>query len=55
MILSPTNLNKAYKQVKSNKGSGGIDGMGEEELRLSSQTECERCVKTMSGLHNHGL
>lgn len=32
MILSPTNLNKAYKQVKSNKGSGGIDGMGVEDL-----------------------
>ena len=45
MILSPTNLNKAYKHVKSNKGSGGIDGMGEEELQLSSQTECVRCVK----------
>ena len=29
MILSPTNLNKAYKQVKSNKGCGGVDGFGE--------------------------
>ena len=28
MILSPTNLNKAYKQVKSNKGRGGVDGLG---------------------------
>lgn len=27
MILSPTNLNRAYKQVKSNKGSGGVDGL----------------------------
>ena len=26
------NLNKAYKQVKSNKGSGGIDGMQVDEL-----------------------
>ena len=24
MILSPINLNKAYKQVKSNKGSAGV-------------------------------
>jgi RNA-directed DNA polymerase len=32
MILSPTNLNKAYKQVKSKKGSGGVDGLGVEEL-----------------------
>lgn len=26
-ILSPTNLNQAYKRVKSNKGSGGVDKM----------------------------
>ena len=32
MILSPTNLNKAYKQVKSNKGSGGVDGLEVENL-----------------------
>ena len=32
MVLAPTNLNKAYLQVKSNKGSGGVDGMGVEEL-----------------------
>jgi retron-type reverse transcriptase len=31
-ILSPGNLNKAYKQVKSNKGSGGVDGMQTDEL-----------------------
>jgi len=33
-ILSPSNLNKAYKQVVSNKGSGGIDGMETENLLL---------------------
>jgi RNA-directed DNA polymerase len=32
LVLAPTNLNKAYLQVKSNKGSGGVDGMGVEEL-----------------------
>jgi len=32
LILSPTNLNTAYKQVKSNKGSGGIDGMKVDEI-----------------------
>jgi RNA-directed DNA polymerase len=32
MILAPTNLNKAYTQVKSNKGSGGVDGMGVEDI-----------------------
>lgn len=31
-ILSPSNLNFAYKQVKRNKGSGGIDKMEVEEL-----------------------
>jgi len=32
MILSPQNMNRAYKQVKSNKGSGGIDGLGVDKL-----------------------
>jgi len=32
MILSPQNMNSAYKQVKSNKGSGGIDGLGVDKL-----------------------
>ena len=31
-ILHKDNLNKAYKKVKSNKGAGGIDGMGVDEL-----------------------
>lgn len=31
-ILSPHNLNRAYKQVFSNHGSGGIDGMGTDDL-----------------------
>ncbi len=37
-ILSPANLNSAYKQVKRNNGSGGIDGMDTEALRLYLQT-----------------
>lgn len=32
LILRKDNLNKAYKQVKSNKGAGGIDGMEVDEL-----------------------
>ena len=32
MILSPMNLNRAYKRVRSNKGSGGVDGLGVENL-----------------------
>ena len=31
-ILRNDNLNKAYKKVKSNKGSGGVDGMDVDEL-----------------------
>jgi len=31
-ILSPDNLNRAYKRVKQNKGSHGVDGMTVEEL-----------------------
>src|SRR5699024_716435 len=31
-ILDRDNLNKAYKQVKRNKGSAGVDGMTVEEL-----------------------
>jgi len=32
-ILSPTNLNRAYKRVRSNRGSGGIDKMEVESLQ----------------------
>ena len=32
LILTKDNLNRAYKQVKRNKGAGGIDGMQVDEL-----------------------
>jgi RNA-directed DNA polymerase len=32
-ILSPSNLNQAFKRVRSNKGSGGIDEMEVESLK----------------------
>ena len=32
-ILSPMNLNRAFKRVRSNKGSGGIDKMEVESLK----------------------
>ena len=32
MILSPMNLNMASKKVKSNKGSGGVDGLSVKDL-----------------------
>lgn len=31
-ILTPSNLNQAYKRVKKNKGAGGVDGMRVEDL-----------------------
>ena len=31
-ILTPDNLNRAYRQVKANKGSGGIDRMEVDQL-----------------------
>ncbi len=33
MILSPSNLNEAYRQVKRNKGAGGVDEMEVESLK----------------------
>lgn len=32
-ILSPANLNQAYKRVRNNKGSGGVDKMKVESLK----------------------
>jgi len=32
-IVSPSNLNSAYRQVKRNKGAGGIDKMEVEPLK----------------------
>ena len=31
-ILDKRNMNEAYKKVCANKGAGGVDGMGLEEL-----------------------
>src|SRR5690554_6324494 len=36
-ILSPSNLNSAYKQVKRNKGAGGVDKMEVESLKDRSE------------------
>lgn len=33
LILSPSNLNAAYLQVKRNKGAGGIDKMQVDQLK----------------------
>ncbi len=47
MILSPINLNKAYKKVKSNKGSGGVDGLSVEDLLLFLLEHKENIVNTI--------
>ncbi len=31
-VLNPTNMMRAYRQVVSNKGSSGVDGMSVKEL-----------------------
>ena len=46
-ILSPTNLNTAYRRVRRNKGSGGVDGMDTEELRTYLQTHLEQLITTL--------
>ena len=43
-ILSPSNLNAAYRQVVSNKGAGGIDGLDTSDL-LSWLSVHTRLVK----------
>jgi group II intron reverse transcriptase/maturase len=46
-ILSPENLNTAYKQVKRNKGSGGVDKMQIGELLSYLQTHREELIMTL--------
>ncbi len=46
-ILSPTNLNEAYKQVRRNKGSGGVDGMQMEDLLKHLQTHREGLITAL--------
>lgn len=48
-ILSPTNLNQAYKKVKGNKGSGGIDKMEVESLRDYLVLHKEELIQSIMG------
>lgn len=48
-IMSPSNLNKAYRRVKSNNGAGGIDGMDVERLLpylISHKDELLQSIQT---------
>ncbi|MGI1658686.1 MAG: group II intron reverse transcriptase/maturase [Desulfitobacterium sp.] len=46
-ILCADNLNRAYKQVKRNKGAGGIDGMQVDELLPFLKDHKEELVKSL--------
>ncbi len=46
-ILAPENVNKAYKQVKKNKGAGGIDGMTVEGLLPYLETHKEELLQSI--------
>lgn len=46
-ILSADNLNRAYKQVKRNKGAGGIDGMQVDELLPFLKDHKDELVKSI--------
>ncbi len=48
-ILSPTNLNQAYKRVKGNKGSGGIDKMEVESLKDYLVLHKEELIQSIMG------
>lgn len=46
-ILALDNLNKAFKQVKRNKGAGGIDGMQVDELLPYLRENREELLKSL--------
>ena len=46
-VLQPTNLNNAYKKVKSNKGAGGVDGMSVDELLPFLRDNQERLIQQL--------
>ncbi|HCS74370.1 MAG TPA: maturase [Clostridiales bacterium] len=48
-ILARDNLNQAYKQVKRNKGAGGIDGMTVDELLPWLQGNREELLQSLQG------
>ena len=49
LILRKDNLNNAYKQVKKNKGKGGIDGMQVDELLPFLRENQETLIQEIRG------
>ena len=47
LIVSPSNLNKAYLQVKRNKGSGGVDKMEVESLKDYLVTHKDKLIASI--------
>ena len=50
-ILTPDNLNRAYRQVKANKGSGGIDRMDVEQLLPYLREHKDELTESLLGGH----
>ena len=48
-ILSPSNMNAAYKRVVSNKGSGGIDAMSTSDLLSWLLAHKENLIHSLYG------
>ena len=46
-ILSPANLNQAFKRVRSNKGSGGVDKMEVESLKDYLVNNKEKLIQSI--------
>jgi len=46
-ILSPMNLNRAFKRVRSNRGSGGVDKMEVESLKDYLVTNKEKLMQSI--------
>ena len=46
-ILSPTNLNRAFKRVRSNRGSGGVDKMEVESLQDYLVNNKEKLIQSI--------
>lgn len=47
LIVSPGNMNEAYRQVKRNGGAGGVDRMGVEVLLPYQRVHCEELTKSV--------
>lgn len=52
-ILTRDNLNRAYKQVKRNKGAGGIDGMQVDELLPYLRENRNELIESIRGGKYH--